>query len=188
MVAGTKRNSTVYENGIYTLPSAPFCSTPSSPPPSPLLSSLYPLLPSALLLPPSSALPSTLSPALPFLPNPPWYWDNPREIEMNRNSNPHPPRHTSQTLSSVSLKLWNWNTRTTFKSWSRRYQHQNKHTQYVCTYLQQNLSITDTLGPGKQFVIQRFPLFRGYFIYIAIYLVSQTWSVMERFPLLGELM
>ena len=29
-------------------------------------------------------------------------------------------------------------------------------------YIQWNLSITDTLGPEKQFVVQRFPLFRGY--------------------------
>jgi hypothetical protein len=52
--------------------------------------------------------------------------------------------------------------------------------------IQWNLSITDTLGPEKQFVVQRFPLFRGYFICIAIYLDPQKQSVIERFPLLGE--
>ena len=52
--------------------------------------------------------------------------------------------------------------------------------------LQWNLSITDTLGPEKRFVIQRFPLFRGYFICTAIYLDPQKQSVIERFPLLGE--
>ena len=36
--------------------------------------------------------------------------------------------------------------------------------------VQWNLSIMDTLRTEKQFVIQRFPLFRGYFIDIAIYL------------------
>ena len=44
----------------------------------------------------------------------------------------------------------------------------------------------DTLGPEKQFAIQRFPLFRGYFVCIAIYLVPQKQSVIERFLLLGE--
>ena len=52
--------------------------------------------------------------------------------------------------------------------------------------LEWNLSITDTLGPEKQFVIQRFPLLRGYFICTAIYQVPQKQSVIERFPLLGE--
>ena len=52
--------------------------------------------------------------------------------------------------------------------------------------LQWNLSITDTLRPEKQFVIQRFPLFRGYFICTAIYQDPQKQSVIERFPLLGE--
>ena len=44
----------------------------------------------------------------------------------------------------------------------------------------------DTLGPEKWFVIQRFPLFRGYLICIAIYLDPRKQSVMERFPLLRE--
>ena len=35
--------------------------------------------------------------------------------------------------------------------------------------IQWNLSITDTLGPEKQFVIQKFPLFKGYFICTIIY-------------------
>jgi hypothetical protein len=52
--------------------------------------------------------------------------------------------------------------------------------------IQWNLSITDTLGPEKQFVVQRFPLFRGYFICIAIYLDPQKQSVIKRFPLLGS--
>ena len=52
--------------------------------------------------------------------------------------------------------------------------------------LQWNLSITDTLGPKKKFAVQRFPLFRGYFLCTAIYLVPQKQSVIERFPLLGE--
>ena len=51
--------------------------------------------------------------------------------------------------------------------------------------IQLNLSITDTLGPEKQFVIQRFPLFRGYLISIAISLDPQKQSVIERFLLLG---
>ena len=54
--------------------------------------------------------------------------------------------------------------------------------------LQWNFSITDTLGPEKQFVIQRFPLLSVYFIHIAIYLGPQKQSVMERFSLLGELL
>ena len=58
-----------------------------------------------------------------------------------------------------------------------------KHT---LTNIQWDLSITDTLGTEKQFVIQRFPLFRGYFIRPAIYLVPQKQSVIERFSLLGE--
>ena len=49
---------------------------------------------------------------------------------------------------------------------------------YVCVYslytcdnhTQWNLSITDTLGPEEQFVVQRFPLLRSYFIYTIIYL------------------
>ena len=49
-----------------------------------------------------------------------------------------------------------------------------------------NLSTTDTLGAEKQFVIQRFPLFRGCFICIAVYLDPQKWSAIERFSLLGE--
>ena len=44
----------------------------------------------------------------------------------------------------------------------------------------------DTLGTKKQFVVQRFPLFRGYFVCTAIYLVPQKQSVIERFSLLGE--
>ena len=52
--------------------------------------------------------------------------------------------------------------------------------------MQWNLSITDTLGPEKQFVIQKFPLFRRYLICTAIYLVPQKQSVIERFPLVGE--
>ena len=51
--------------------------------------------------------------------------------------------------------------------------------------MQWNLSITDTSGPEKQVVIQRFPLFRGYFICTAIFLVPQKQSVIERFLLLG---
>jgi hypothetical protein len=42
----------------------------------------------------------------------------------------------------------------------------------------------DTLGPEKQFVVQRFPLVRGYSILcIAIYLDPQKQSVIEKFPL-----
>ena len=52
--------------------------------------------------------------------------------------------------------------------------------------VQWNLSITDTLGPEKQFAIQRFPLFRGCFTYRAIYLVPPKQFVIERFLLLGE--
>ena len=53
-------------------------------------------------------------------------------------------------------------------------------------HIQKNLSMTDTLGPEKQVAIQRFPLFRSYFICIAIYLDPQKQSVIERFSLLGE--
>ena len=35
--------------------------------------------------------------------------------------------------------------------------------------IQWNLSITDTLGTEKQFVIQRFPLFRGCFVYMVVH-------------------
>ena len=49
--------------------------------------------------------------------------------------------------------------------------------------IQWNLSITDTLGPEKQFFIWRFPLFRGYFTCVTIYLDPQKQSVIERFPL-----
>ena len=56
----------------------------------------------------------------------------------------------------------------------------------TCRQFTGNLSITDTLGPEKQFVIQRFPLFRGYYICIAIHLDPQKQSVMERFSQLGE--
>ena len=52
--------------------------------------------------------------------------------------------------------------------------------------IQWDLSTTDTLGTKKQFVVQRFPLFKGYLIYTAIYLVPQKQSVIERFSLLGE--
>ena len=55
-------------------------------------------------------------------------------------------------------------------------------------HIQRNLSITDTLGTEKQFVIQRFPLFRGYFTRTAIYLDPQKQSAIERFSLLGELL
>ena len=37
-----------------------------------------------------------------------------------------------------------------------------------------------------QFVVQRFPLFGGYFVHITIYVNPQKQSVIERFPLLGE--
>ena len=47
------------------------------------------------------------------------------------------------------------------------------------TIIQWNLSIRDTLGPEKQFVIQTFPLFRGYFIHITICLDPQMQSVIE---------
>ena len=56
----------------------------------------------------------------------------------------------------------------------------------LIVYMQWNLSITDTLGPEKQFVTQRYPLLRGYFTCIAIYLVPQKQSVIERLPLVGE--
>ena len=46
--------------------------------------------------------------------------------------------------------------------------------------------IMDTWGTDKQFVIQRFPLFRGCFIYKTIHSDPQEQSVIERFPLLGE--
>ena len=52
--------------------------------------------------------------------------------------------------------------------------------------IQRNLSITDTLGPEKQFVIERFPLLRGYFMCTAICLDPRKPSVIERFSLLGE--
>ena len=55
---------------------------------------------------------------------------------------------------------------------------------YSCT--QWNLSITDTLEIEKQFVIERFPLFRGCFMYMAIHSGPQVQFVIERFPLLGE--
>ena len=54
------------------------------------------------------------------------------------------------------------------------------------TEVQWNLSITKTLGPEKQFVVQRFPLFRGYFVCTAIYLDTRKQFVIERFQLLGE--
>ena len=57
---------------------------------------------------------------------------------------------------------------------------------YVHKYVQWNFSMTGTLGTEKQFVVQRFPLFRGYFTQTAIYLDQQKQSVMERFSLLGE--
>ena len=45
-----------------------------------------------------------------------------------------------------------------------------------------NLSITDTLGTVKQFALQRYPLFRGYFIYIVIYLDHKSMqSIIWRF-------
>ena len=56
----------------------------------------------------------------------------------------------------------------------------------VTCKIQWNLSITDTLGTEKQFVIKRFPLFRGCFIYMAIHSDPQEQFVIERFPLLGE--
>ena len=56
----------------------------------------------------------------------------------------------------------------------------------VIQYIQRKVSIIDTLGTEKQFVIQRFPLFRGCFICTAIYLDPQKQSVIERFSLLGE--
>ena len=43
----------------------------------------------------------------------------------------------------------------------------------------------DTLGTDKGVVIQRFPLIRGYFVRIAIYLDPHKQSVMEKFSLLG---
>ena len=57
----------------------------------------------------------------------------------------------------------------------------------VTKYSGTSLYITDTLETKKQFAIQRFPLFRGYLICTAIHLVPQKQSVVERFPLLGEL-
>ena len=57
---------------------------------------------------------------------------------------------------------------------------------YAYIYIQWNLSITDALGTEKQFDIQRFPLFRGYFTHITTYLDPQKQSVIERFPLFGE--
>ena len=58
--------------------------------------------------------------------------------------------------------------------------------QHTHNHVQWNLSTTDTLGTEKQFAIQKFPLFRGYFICIAMYLDPQKQSVIERFSLLGE--
>ena len=49
---------------------------------------------------------------------------------------------------------------------------------------QGDASITDALGTEKQFVIQRLPLFKGYFIHTAIYLDSQKQSVIKRFLLI----
>jgi hypothetical protein len=48
-------------------------------------------------------------------------------------------------------------------------------------------TVTDTLGPENQFAVQRFPLFRGYFMCIAIYLdpYEQSATVCQT-PLLGE--
>ena len=53
----------------------------------------------------------------------------------------------------------------------------------VCTAV--DLSIADTLGSEVQYVMQRFPLFRGFLMHI-ICLDPQKQSVIERFPLLGE--
>ena len=44
----------------------------------------------------------------------------------------------------------------------------------------------DTLVTEKLSVIQRFPLFKGYFTCITTYLDQQKQSVIERFSLLGE--
>ena len=44
----------------------------------------------------------------------------------------------------------------------------------------------DTLGTEKQSGIQRFPLFRGYFVRIAIFLGPQKLFVIQRFSLLGD--
>ena len=44
-----------------------------------------------------------------------------------------------------------------------------------------NLSTMNTLRPEKQFVIQRFPLFRGYLIYLSMYLDPRKQFVIERF-------
>ena len=52
--------------------------------------------------------------------------------------------------------------------------------------IQRNLSIMDTLGPEKQFVIERFPLLKAYFMCTAICLDPRKPSVIERFSLLGE--
>ena len=45
---------------------------------------------------------------------------------------------------------------------------------------------THTLGTEKQFVVQRFTLFRSYFTHITIYLDPQKQSFVERFPLLNR--
>jgi hypoxia-inducible factor 1-alpha inhibitor (HIF hydroxylase) len=63
---------------------------------------------------------------------------------------------------------------------------QNFFTMVYCgmgTHIQQSPSITDTSGTTKQFVIQNFPLFRAYFIFIAICLNPQKQTVTERFLL-----
>ena len=62
-------------------------------------------------------------------------------------------------------------------------------TQYILNtidHMQWNLSIMDTLGTEKRSVIQRFPLFRGYFMHITIHLNPQKQFVVERFLLLEE--
>ena len=59
----------------------------------------------------------------------------------------------------------------------------------MCTMrmpIQWTLSIMDTLGTKKQFIVQRFTLFRGYLKCTAIYLDPPKLSVIERFSLLGE--
>ena len=63
---------------------------------------------------------------------------------------------------------------------------QNFFTMVYCgmgTHIQQSPSITDTSGTTKQFVIQKFPLFRAYFIFIAICLNPQKQTVTEGFLL-----
>ena len=44
--------------------------------------------------------------------------------------------------------------------------------------VQRNLSITDTLGTEKQFVMKRFPIFRGYFICSTIYIWTHESSLL----------